>query len=366
MMDRRQFIGLVTAVAVSASRPRQGQAEKRMPPQDLRAFLEGWMRREMIPGLQVAVLKDGKTVFAEAIGLADLENSVPVRRTTRFQIASVTKAFIGVAVMQLVEAGRLKLEAPIGRYLNDLPASWQPVTIAQLASHTSGLPDIVEDIGLLRLVVPGDAEASWRAVQARSLDFAPGGRFAYNQTNYVVLAKLIERLHGAPFTQYLQTEQFDRAGMSRTCWGDDSEIVPESARTYTPYARVGGQVVRRTQLSKVHVEFPAMLRGCGGLNSTADDVARWLVALESGKLLQSKGSYPLLRQPRLLADGRPGPWGIGAFANQRRPHPVFYGIGAAKAAFGVYPEDRLCVVLLTNLSADLGLTALDQVASKLW
>ena len=179
-----------------------------------------------------------------------------------------------------------------------------------------------------------------------------------------MLGRIIDRLAGEPFTRFLSQRQFDVAGMTRTVFGDDHDVVPHSARTYTPYLVVDGRPRRTDVLYKVHTEFPPMLRTCGGMNSTAEDIARWLVALQRGELLRRRSSLVGLRTALPLNDGSPGPWGIGGRVIPRRSHPVFYGVGAAKAAFGVYPQDDLALVVLTNLSADMGLPFMDGIAAQ--
>jgi len=110
--------------------------------------VETLLQREMlerrIPGLQIAVVRNGKIVLLRAFGIADLQHSVPVTNKTVFPIYSCTKAFTGVAVMQLVEQGKVDLAAPISRYLEGLPPSWQPITVRQLLTHVSGLPNILD------------------------------------------------------------------------------------------------------------------------------------------------------------------------------------------------------------------------------
>lgn len=129
------------------------------------------MLEQRIPGLQIAVVKQGQIVLSEAYGLANVENGVPASRDTRFPLNSATKAFTGVAVAQLAQQGRLDLDAPASRYLDDLPAAWRQVRVRQLLAHTSGLPDILDANGLLG----GGSEAqAWAAVTARPVKQPPG------------------------------------------------------------------------------------------------------------------------------------------------------------------------------------------------
>jgi CubicO group peptidase (beta-lactamase class C family) len=301
-------------------------------------------------------------VFLDSFGYADVEHQVPVTDSTVFQIASCTKALVGVAAMQLVEAGELDLGAPVSRYLGNLPAAWRTITVGQIVTHTSGLRDVVDNFAL-RLIVEGDAEASWKKLQTLPLESAPGDRFNYIQTNYVLLGKLIDEVAREPFVDFICKGQLDVARMRHTVYGDDHDVIARSARTYTPYALRDGKLVRTSTLYKVYVEFPPMLRTCGGLNTTAEDLAHWVIALQRGDLLKHKSSLETLWTASRLNDGKPGAWGIGGWVFAREKHPVFFSVGAAKSAFAIYPEDDLAVVALTNLSADLWLPFVDGIAA---
>jgi CubicO group peptidase (beta-lactamase class C family) len=367
MTNRRSFL-LAAAMGGLAAPPLLGATQSGTEgygpsPEGLRAHLVAEMQKSRIPGMQVAVVRHDHLAFFETFGFADVENSVPATAATRFQLASCTKAFVGVALMQLVEGGMLNLDTPASHYLGGLPASWQTVTVAQVATHMSGLPDITTNLDNLRLLVDGDAEGSWAQVQQLPMQFPPGERFSYNQTNYVLLGKLIDALSGVPFEDFIRRHQLHTVGMPRTVFGDDHDVVFHSAKTYTPYLLEDGKPRHTDALYKSYIEFPAMLRTCGGLNSTADELARWLLALQRGRLLKKETSLATLRTARMLNSGKPGPWGIGGAMIQRTPHPVFFSVGAAKSAFGVFLHDNLSIVVLTNLSADLGLPFIDDIAA---
>jgi CubicO group peptidase (beta-lactamase class C family) len=366
--NRREFLfGLATAglttVARAGANRKSFQAHEG-PATDLRAYLQNEMSNAQIPGMQVAVARQGKVVFLDSFGTADIENPAPVTNSTVFQIASCTKAFVGVALMQLVEDGKLDLDAPVSRYLGNLPSAWRAVSVAQVASHTSGLPDLVSNLAVLRLIVEGDAQASWAKVQTLPLEFKPGEKFNYVQTNYVVLGRIIDVLTNESFGEFIRKRQLAAVGMPKTVFGDDHEVVLHSARTYTPYMLVDGKPKRTGTLYKSYIEFPAMLRTCGGLNSTAEEIARWLIALQNGALFKNKTSVLKLWTAHKLNDGKSGPWGLGGWVFERPRHPVFFSVGAAKSAFAVYPNDDLAVVVLTNLSADLWLQFLDGIAAQ--
>lgn len=205
-------------------------AQAAAPTDSVDLLVQQAMRQLRIPGLQLAVVRHGQLVKLGNYGLANVQDSVPVTGQTRFFLNSITKAFVGVAVMQLVEAGKLDLDAPIGRYQPELPATWHPATVRQLLTHTSGLPDILPEDAL---VTENNEAAAWQQVQQQPLEFKPGEQFAYNQTNYLLLGRLITQLSGQPFAEYIQQRQLNVVGMPRTSFGDAHNVVPHLSRGYT-------------------------------------------------------------------------------------------------------------------------------------
>jgi CubicO group peptidase (beta-lactamase class C family) len=332
------------------------------PPPGLETYLHSEMKQRQIPGMQVAVIQHGKIVLLEGFGLANIEHGIPVTNDTVFQINSVTKAFTGVAIMQLVESGKLDLSAPVSRYLGGLPTAWQPITVKQLATHESGLPNIMNN-ATARLIVDGDPAAAWSKVQTLPLAFSPGERFSYNQTNYLVLGKIIDKLSGQRFAQFIKDRLLDVVRMPHTIYGDDRDIILGSATTYTFMRVCTAEPVLASELCKPHVEFPEFLRTAGGLNSTAQDIARWVIALQQGDLLKEKASVTTLWAPGQLNDGTPGPWAIGWPVVQRAKHPVYMPTGGGKVALGLYPDDDLAVIVLTNLSWEEPRQLVDGVAA---
>src|ERR1700722_14727796 len=136
------------------------QTSASQPTEAVQQYLKKEMASRSVPGMQVAVIQHRKIVFLTAMGLANMDHDVPVIDNTVISIASATKAFTGVALLQLVERHQLDLAAPVSQYLDGLPPTWRTVTIRQLAAEISGLPSFVDnDTG--QLIVDGDAEASW-------------------------------------------------------------------------------------------------------------------------------------------------------------------------------------------------------------
>ena len=341
--------------AVAATAAPAGALQPSPTEQAIDAFLRSEMRERQIPGMQVAVILHGKVVLARNVGVASLQYGVPVTDASLFSINSATKAFTGVAIMQLVQQGKVDLGAPIGQYLPGLPPAWQAVTVTQLLNHTSGLPDVLDQrSGKLAGPQPDNPEAAWQAVQALPVEAPPGQRYRYNQSNYVLLAQLIERQSGQPYADFIQRGQFDAAGMPHSGFGDAKDVVANKASSYVLGA--GGKGYRN-----VIEDFPVFMRAGAGINSNAGELANWLVALQSGRLL-APAMLERLWQATSLNDGKPAPWALGWPVIGRDSHRAVAGIGGGRSAFYVYPDDGLAVIILSNLAGGQPEQLIDTVA----
>jgi len=313
--------------------------------QQTRQFIGQTRDALRIPGLQIAVVQDGKVVLSESHGLANVENGLPATRTTRFPLNSATKSFTGVALMQLAEAGKVDLDAPVSTYLADLPEAWRGVRVRQLLAHTSGLPDILDAQGLLG---GGSEQAAWAAVTRLPVEAAPGARFTYNQTNYVLLARIIAAQSAMPYDRYVATHQFDVVGMPSTTFGDSYDLIANSATIYSWFPRRTDAPDAPPRLSHWFYDMTPGLWAGGGILTTADDVAQWLVALTSHRLVNATSTRRMWT-PERLNDGSEGAWGDGWPVLQGATQRQVAGMGGARAAFIVYPDQGLAIVVLTNL-----------------
>lgn len=316
------------------------------------AFLKQQMAAKHIPGMQVAVVQNGQIVFLKAYGLANIQDSIRVTNRTMFAINSCTKAFTGVAIMQLVEHGVVALDEPVSHYLDSLPADWQPVTIRQLLTHVSGLPD---ELRLLNPtthgVPPGETEETlWTKLMAMPMDFKTGEQFSYNQTNYLLLAKIITKFNGKRFQDVFREQQFNIAHMTRTCFADSRSIVPGLIQGYRYTTRWDGLPLDTPRLTTNYSEFPAFHEGASGLNSSAEDLAHWIIALQQQRILKTKTALETLWTPGTYNNGQPTQWALGWMTRPRKQHPVVIATGGGRSAFMVYPQDNLAVVILTNLA----------------
>lgn len=313
----------------------------------LHDYLHRLMGDRGIPGLQVGIVRDGQVKVLDALGLANVEHEVPATDESIFSVNSMSKAFTGIAIMQLVEAGLVDLAAPIANYLDGLPETWRRITVRQLATLTSGVPEIMYYTAdnSAALIGDGSEEDAWRTAYAAPMEYPTGQGYAYTQTNYALLGRIIDRVAGKPFADFIAERQFAAAGMPNTRYFNDQDIVLHRADTYMCISTDGAPAGR---IFKSHINWPAVVRTAAGLHSTAGDLANWVIALQSGVLLEQASSVDTLRFPVPMHDGRPGIWGIGWLIGRSAAGRVSAPGGGAKSQLVLYP-DGLAVILLTNL-----------------
>lgn len=338
--------------------------------------VDDYIRHEMferhIVGMGVAVIQRGKVTKVGAYGQASIEHGLPVRASTPFSVASVTKSFTSVAVMMLVETGNLRLEDPIRSHLSGLPAKWRDVTVRQLLNHTSGLPDVSIDDFTSATIAETPAEAL-RLLADRPMSFPPGSNYQYNQTNYVLLGMLIEHLSGKPYEEFCTERLFAPLKLQSPVFGDARTIVRQRATTYTLFRYGGPRPIPLNHAEVLNAEMPAMTYPGGGLNISIGDFAQWLAALLNGKLI-SEASLKAFWAPATLSDGSifqrpssPSLWrqyGLGWVLGLDDPHPFAGGTGGIRAAFFVYPKDALAVIVLTNTQGSRPESLVQGIAEK--
>lgn len=297
------------------------------------------MSRMHVPGMALVVVRNGKVIKQRSYGVASLELAVPVTDSSRFQIASATKALTGTLVMQLVQDKAIELDAPVRRYLPDAPQAWDSITIAQLAAHASGIADLPDPMGTtLEEVV---------SVLARQpLAFAPGTRAQYGLSDIYVLTHVVEKVTGKRYGELLQ----ERLGLQCTAFEHTLEDGPTRRADIIP-GRVG--VYRwegdRQRTAEYYYWTPA--NASGGAFACAGDLARWAVAMDQGKLL-STANENLAATPFALADGSTAPWGVVFTTSTILGHRVYgHPGGPALGDIVRVPDQKLTVVVLSNQKA---------------
>ena len=312
------------------------------------AYIRQQMKERNIPGLSVAVMKDDKLVFSKAYGYSNLEHKVPVKENTVFQIMSVTKSFTGIAVMMLVEEGKLSLDDPIGKYFSDLPQAWKPATIRHLLTHTSGISSPT-DFKKIPCVVGIDERDYQKGdlikeVACLPLLFAPGDSTSYSDTGPYLLGMLIEKISGAYYEDFVKQRIFDPLQMHHSRQLSYTDLIPNRADGYA--FRNGKHYLAR----RIDIEFAN-----AGIMSTALDMIQLHHAFRSEKLLK-KNTWKLMWTNARLNNGTVTNFGLGfgltPFQGKRRIG--HYGGGGLGFASGLthFPEENLTVVLLSNVDQD--------------
>lgn len=299
------------------------------------------------PGLAVAVVDRGEMVFARAYGSASLEHDIPITLESRFAIASITKTFVAALCVLFERQGKLSLDDPIRRYIPELPDAHdapQPITLRHLLSMTSGLKDSVEMLRLAGYWWRGIATADdLIALVARQplLNFRPGARFLYTNVNFILLARVLERIAGQGFAELLDTTILKSLGMTATCLRDDPGLVVRDLAT--GYIPTGDGTWTRG-------EWSFGLSGAGSLVSTVSDLIRWLWILRSGRL----AGYDVvaeMRSPPVLEDGSSSRYGLGLSVHHYRGVSIIGHGGSLpgyRSVLAYMPELDLGVVALAN------------------
>ena len=337
----------------------QGLVANPLPPldsqriQSIDSFVANEMARQRIPGLAVGIYSRGRILLAKGYGEANVELGVPVKAETIFQSGSVGKQFVSAAIMMLVEEGKLALDDSIRKYFPDAPATWKPILIKNLLSHTSGLSEYGSDDrtgpkGPFYLRLDFTEDELVTKIEALPIEWAPGDQWAYRNTNYVILGVLIHKVTGKPYAEFLDERIFKPLGMTSTRLISESEIIPN---------RAAGYEIRNGQLKNQEWVSPTF-------NSTADgalyfnvlDLAKWDEALYGNRLLKQT-SLDRIWTVFPLNDGKPNPQGYG-FAwdiDQQNGHKRIQHGGAWQGFtcnISRYPDDSFAVVVLTNLDED--------------
>jgi CubicO group peptidase (beta-lactamase class C family) len=306
------------------------------------------------------LVAQGDTILLDkGYGSANLEWNIPNTPETRFRIGSLTKQFAAAAILLLEERGKLKLDDLIKTYYPDAPAGWDKVTLFNLLTQTSGIPDYTDapDFGDM-MKLQRTPQQLIATVRDKTLDFAPGEKFAYSNSNYVLLSRVIEKAGGMPFPIFLQDNIFKPLTMKDS--GFDSAAITE--RLASPYSRRGGAIVNATYID------PSVQVGGGAIVSTTHDLLTWEKALLGGKLL-SPASLKKMLTPFREARGPGAPskagYGMGVYVGtnpDRRREIALTGSSAGVVTMmAAYPDDNIVVILLSNTAT----TPFQDIVSKL-
>lgn len=280
-------------------------------PDALAARLGELVDTETVAGVALTVVRDDHAVGFWGAGYASLPFRVPVTERTLFHIGSVGKHITALAVMQLVDAGSVELDAPVGNHVEGLPEFWAAMPVRRLLTHTSGLPDygrVIRDWDR-----PQGRDLILNAIGTSPLLFTAGDAWAYSNTNYVVLGWLIEAVSGQPYADYLRDRLLRPAALPAARVDSAGDVIPDRAE---PYDYSDGRFVHAVQLERL-----VSSAADGGALFSARDLAPWSTAL-AGECLVSRQLMAQATTGALLTTGRQVPYGFGWFVERTAGHQM--------------------------------------------
>jgi len=339
------FCALICGAVFAA--PTHDLTEEQMSAIDHYADAE--MKREHVVGIAVGIYSRGQILLAKGYGQANIELNVPVKAETIFQSGSVGKQFTSAAIMMLVEEGKIGLDDSIVKYFPNAPPSWQAIRVKNLLSHTSGLSEYETDeragpMGPFYIRLDFTEDELVNKVEALPIEFKPGDKWDYRNTNYMLLGVIIHKVTGSFYADYLQQRVFTPLGMSSTRLISEADIIPNRS---SGYETKGDKIQNQSWVSPT-------------FNSTADgalyfnvlDLAKWDAALYGTKLLK-QSSLDQTWTVFSLNDGKPNSanYGFGWEITSVNGHKQI-DHGGAWQGFRChilrYPDDSVSVVVLAN------------------
>ena len=298
-----------------------------------------------VPSASVAVVENGQIVYTHAYGQARLEPAEAATPAMRYSIGSISKQFTAAAILLLEQEGKLSISDPVSKYLPDLTRASE-VTIRMLLSHTSGYQDYwPEDYLMAPMSQPTTAQHILDTWGKKALDFDPGTRWQYSNTNFVIAGRIVEMVSGEPLMQFLQEHVFKPLDMKEVWNSDAQKLDKPDAEGYIRYA-LG-------PLRPAPKEGRGWMFAAGELAMPAYDLAQWDISIMNRSLLGSK-SYDEMFDPVKLKDGSDAHYALGLFIADMQGHPFYEHSGEVSGFVSenmVFPKDKLAIAVLTNQDA---------------
>lgn len=338
------FVALVIlAVAVG---PATAQTELSQELRDkIDQLVTETLTKSVVPSASVAIVKNGQLAYVKAYGDARIEPRIPAAPEMRYSIGSISKQFTATAILLLQEQGKLSLDDKVARFIPDLTRA-NEVTIRQLLSHTSGYQDYwPQDYVMPMMLEPVTAQKIMDLWARKALDFDPGTKWQYSNTNYVIAGVIVEKVSRMPLLQFLQQQVFTPLGMKGVANIDQERLGDTDPTGYLRYA-LG-------PLRPAPKEGKGWLFAAGELAMPAQELARWDMAIIDRKLLKP-ASYRDFETEVVLQNGLGTHYGLGVDVNTQAGHRALSHGGEVSgftAQNVVFPDDRAAIAVLTNQDA---------------
>lgn len=305
-------------------------------------FIADQMKQQRIVGLSLGIVKNGKVMKVAGYGKANIELNVPVSEKTVFKIASLSKQFIAVGIMKLIQQGRLTLDTPVTDIIRNAPGSWKLITIRHLLNHTSGIA--VDPPGFEGMNNLPDSVYIARAFKNK-LDFAPGSKFQYSNLGYYVLADIIRIKSKQSFFDFMKTNVIDAAGMHATVPTSVESIVENRASGYIEDS-MSAQIKNAPNYTAV--------RPSGAYLSNITDLIKWESVLQEGKLFNDRQSNDYFAggfNTTMTMDNEPIYYRYGWMINKvGNRHLAHHGgsLPGFKSVYFRFLEDKTAIIVLAN------------------
>jgi CubicO group peptidase (beta-lactamase class C family) len=338
-MRRLRIAALTATVAPLWSLTASAQSRTALAAVD--RYVRQEIRRERVPGVSVAIVRDGKVILARGYGYANLELHAPATDSTVYQSGSVGKQFTAALILRLAAAGRLGLDDPIRRHLPEGPPAWDSITVRHLLTHTSGIAEYTDSAVNFRRDY---SEQELVAIAAGlPLLFRPGDRWSYSNTGYLLLGAIVHRVTGVFYGDLLRDEIFRPLGMRTARVISESDIVPD---------RAAGYELANDSLHNQEWVAPSLnTTADGALYLTVHDLARWVIGWDAGRVLSSQDRQAAWT-PARLNDGGTFPYGFGWDLKELRAERRIGHTGAwqgFRTSIQRFPRYGLTVIVLANL-----------------
>ena len=344
------FFSDVQVCPVAAQIPQSSQKQTADKYADKLDGFEGFVRQQMeknkIPGLTIGFIKDDY-VWVKGFGYADLENKTPAKAESAYRFASVQKSMTAVAVLQLVEQGKMNLDAEIQTYVPYFPKKKYPITVRQLLGHLGGIPHYVNRETEQHIKEHKTTREAIAIFENFDLVAEPGTRYSYSSYGYNLLGAAIEGASKQPYADYMREHIWQPLGMNGTQMDDPIAIIPNRVHGYQ---LVNGEV-RNSEFIDVSSRFAA-----GGTRGTVIDLLKFLKGMNDGKLL-SKENMNLVYTPMKTPDGQLTAyamgWQIPPFKNRRSIVTNDGGQQETRTFILNFPEKNFAIAFAMNLEADV-------------
>ncbi len=306
-------------------------------------FIAEQLKERKIPGLSIAVIRDGEVLKAAGYGMAKLEFQVPATKETVYEIGSISKQFAAEAVMLLVDEGKLDLDKSITEYLpSNAPESWKPISVRNLLNQTSGLKDWTEvkEFSYRREYT---SEEFIDLVSAFPLEFQPNDDWKYSNTNLPLVGIIVERVSQKSYEAFVSERIFAPLGLPSIQFNHNSKIVS---------GRASGYVLRDDRLEQGEPFRPKIIAPSGGVLANAVDLARWWETMLQGRLLKATSLEQMLL-PTKLNNGKSVSHGFAFFIDTFNGHKMIFHHGSTVGGFGsvvrYFPNEKLTIAVIGNL-----------------